>query len=270
MYRILYFLALLSGLIFTSGCDRITEKDVLFRRSLATSDTAERRQLFGRIIDRYPGSEQAAYCRAALLDSSRNYERIRLLNDAIRKNPEFAEAYNLRGQVKSEMCFFRYALRDFEMATSVNREFAEAFYNKANIYRMYRYINEALGAYDTAIMLRPDFAEAWLNRGVTNELLQQNKDALRDFSKAIELSPANAEIWLDRGIVKGKMKDYNGSLADLRKALQLRPDYGKAWQNKGITEYMAGVPDSACNSWGRAAELGIEDARKALEKYCSK
>ncbi|MEI6767055.1 MAG: tetratricopeptide repeat protein [Bacteroidota bacterium] len=268
MKRTLYLLIAISAMLIFNSCGHKRECIALFKKSFTTQDSVEQKKIWEDVITKFPESEQANYCRAALMGRPAFRERIRLLNEAIKENPDFAEAYNLRGLLKLERRFYKFALQDFITASSIDKEYAEAFYNKANLYRIYRSMPEAMGAYDTALMLKPDFSEAWLNRGVANDIWGHYKEAILDFNKAIELSPDNTEIWLDRGIVKGKLKDYKGSLEDLKSALKLNPAYGKAWQNKGITEYMAGMTDSACVSWKKAADLGVADASKAIAKYC--
>ena len=70
--------------------------------------------------------------------------------EAIKLNPDFAEAYNNRGSVFMELGGYARAVSDFDRAIAIKPEFVEAYNNRGGAHRL-------LGDYDAAVV---DYAEA--------------------------------------------------------------------------------------------------------------
>src|SRR5262249_55250527 len=82
-------------------------------------------------------------------------EKLRFYNEAIRLKPDYSEAFNNRGIVRSDKGDVEGALQD----------------------------------YDEAIRLKPDYAVAFNNRGVTRDDKGDVEGALQDYNEAIRLKP---------------------------------------------------------------------------------
>ena len=91
--------------------------------------------------------------------------------EAIRRKPDFPEAYLNRGNAKVRLGLHKAAIADF----------------------------------DEAIRQKPDYADAYLNRGIVKDKMRQYEDAIVDYGEAIRRKPDYAEAYLNRGIVKDNM-----------------------------------------------------------------
>ena len=112
---------------------------------------------------------------------------IEYLNNAIRLQPNYANAYNIRGISYTKLEQYQRAIEDF---------------------------NET-------IRLKPDFTNAYVNRGVAYALLLQYQRAINDFNKAIRLKPDNVNAYNSRGYVYFKQSNKKLGCQDAKKACNL-------------------------------------------------
>jgi tetratricopeptide (TPR) repeat protein/V8-like Glu-specific endopeptidase len=200
-------------------------------------------------VSAYQKNEQSNY-QGALAD----YDR------AIALNPNYAAAYNNRGNLKyQKLNNPQGALADYDRVIALNPNYAGAYNNRGNL--KYQKLNNPQGAladYDRAITLNPNYAEAYNNRGV----LKQNKlnnpqGALADYDRAITLNPNYAEAYNNRGILKqDKLNNPQGALADYDRVIALNPNLAEAYSNRGNLKYQKlNNPQGALADYDRAIAL---------------
>jgi tetratricopeptide (TPR) repeat protein len=145
-------------------------------------------------------------------------------NQAIKLNPNFAEAYNNRGIARRNKSDIDGAITDYNQAIKLNPNFAEAYNNRGNIHLLNAELDLALVDYTRAIELNSKYAEAYSNRGNIYFINSDLDLALSDYSMAIKLRPSFDVAYTNRGelfFVKGQLSD---ALSDLRKANEFVPD----------------------------------------------
>ena len=145
-------------------------------------------------------------------------------NEAIRLKPDYAEAYNNRGNAK--VALGQHA--------------------------------EAIADYDEAIRLKPDYAEAYYIRGFAKGALGQYAEAIVDFDEAIRLKPDYAEAYHFRGFAKGTLGRYAEAIVDFDEAIRLKPDFAEAYNNRGNAKAAAGLIDEARQDFENARDLARE------------
>ena len=160
-----------------------------------------------------------------LIQQGKPEDAIDAYDEAIRLKPNFAEAYNNRGNAKSDLGRHEVAIAD----------------------------------YDEAIRLKPNFAEAYNNRGTAKEGLYRYEVAIADYDEAIRLKPNLAEAYNNRGNVKTKLGHHENAIDDYNQAIQQKPDYAIAYKNRGIAKSKLGQIDKARQDFEKARDL----ARKA-------
>ena len=137
----------------------------------------------------------------------------------------FAEAFNEKDSSK--------AIDLYTQLLALNPDNADAYYNRGNVRYDLGDKSGALSDYDKSISLNPDDAEAYNNRGVVRYDLGDKSGALSDYDKSIELNPDDATAYNNRGVVKHKLGDKSGALSDYDKSISLKPDYAEAYNNRG-------------------------------------
>ena len=85
--------------------------------------------------------------------------------EAIRLKPDYAEAYNNRGNVKAALGRHEEAIADYNEAIRLKPDLALAYNNRGTAKGPLGRHEEAIADYNEAIRLKPDFAEAYNNRG---------------------------------------------------------------------------------------------------------
>ena len=64
------------------------------------------------------------------------------------------------------------------------------------------------------------------------------------------------------------LKDFMGALSDFNIAIVINPDYSDAYNNRGRVKHFLLDDAGACSDWKKAFELGIDDSRDMIDKYC--
>jgi tetratricopeptide (TPR) repeat protein len=109
---------------------------------------------------------------------------IEYLNNAIKLQPNYASAYNMRGISYTRLGQYQRAIEDFNQA----------------------------------IILKPDDAKTYINRGIAYTLLLQYQRAIVDYNKAISLKPGNVNDYYNRGYVYFKQGNKKLGCRDAKKA----------------------------------------------------
>ena len=142
-------------------------------------------------------------------------------NEAIRLKPDYAQAYNNRGNVKGLLERHEEAIADYDEAIRLKPDYAQAYYNRGNAKGRLERHEEAIAAYNEAIRLKPDYAKAYNNRGNVKGLLERHEEAIADYDEAIRLKPDHAQAYNNRGNVKGKLDLRDEARKDFEIALEL-------------------------------------------------
>ena len=113
------------------------------------------------------------------------------------------------------------ALNAYDTAIRLQPDYAEVYNNRGNVKNRLGCPDDALTDYDTAIRLNPHFAEAYHNRGVQKVLCEKLDAAIVDFTEAIRIKSDYAEVYANRGIAKAGLDRIDGAKSDLQTALEL-------------------------------------------------
>ena len=152
------------------------------------------------------GQTAEDYYEKALYYSSDSQSQIDNLTEAIKINPDFADAYHHRGFVKNVFGKHIEAIEDFTVAIKINPDFAKAYYHRGIAKNMLGKHIEAIEDFTVAIKINPDFADAYNSRGATKTILGKHIEAIEDFTVAIKIKPDFADAYNGRGIAKYHLK----------------------------------------------------------------
>jgi len=186
---------------------------------------------------------------------------------AIKFNPEHAKAYVNRGGIYKELGKTKKAIEDFSKAIELNSKHAQAYYNRGITYDELDKIPEAIADYSKAIVLNPKLTEAYHNRGLAYSKSENYPQAINDFSKAIELNPNFTDAYNNRGFAYTALGENQQAINDFSKAIEINPNFPEIYYNRGLIFYSK-MNDSqaACRDWQKAADLGLERAKKLLQE----
>jgi tetratricopeptide (TPR) repeat protein len=151
-------------------------------------------------------------------------------NKAILLDPNYAEAYLLRGKLKEqEFRDNKGAMVDLDRYVALSDTNEDAYLERG----LLRRLNDPQGAladFNKAITLNPNYVRAYSLRSyLKSEKLNDRRGALADYDRIVALSNT-ADAYITRGIFKAEvLKDPQGALADINKAIALDPNSSGAY-----------------------------------------
>ena len=123
-----------------------------------------------------------------LWEGGKTEKALSAYDTAIRLQPNYAEVYNNRGNIKNGLGSHDTALDDYDKAIRLNPNFAETYSNRGSTkFRLGKH-DKAFADLNKAIRLQPDFINAYVNRGVAQLGLGNIDEAKLDFQTALELA----------------------------------------------------------------------------------
>lgn len=146
-----------------------------------------------------------------------------LSDDALAAHAFFAIGCLLSEGGKAEK-----ALSAYDKAIQLQPNYAEVYNNRGNVKNRLGHPDDALADYDTAIRLSPHFAEAYYNRAVRKVLCEKFDAAIVDFTEAIRLNSDYTEASAHRGVAKAELGNIDKARSDLQTALVLSEQQGNA------------------------------------------
>lgn len=217
-------------------------------------------------------------------------ETIRCTTEAIRLNPNFAEAYNRRGAAKLDKQDFDNAIKDFNESIRLKPNFDKPYFNRgtarnnkgdfdgaiedyteairlkpddASAYNARGHIrsnrgdfDEAISDYTDAIRLKPDDANAYFNRAFSRDKKSEFDEAILDYTEAIRLGSNDAITYNNRAASHIRKGNYDNAIKDCNEAIHINPDYAIAYRNRGIAWNEKGEELSALVDFKASIKLG--------------
>ena len=186
-------------------------------------------------------------------------EALEAYEQAIRLDPQFADAYHNKGITLNNLQRYQEALEAYDQAIRLNPQYAPV-YHKSNTLRDPQRCEEALVAYEQAIRLNPKFAAAYYNKGITLSNLQRYEEALEAYDQAIRLNPQYALAYNNKGITLANMQRYQEALEAYDQAIRLNPQYALAYNGKGYTLHDLQRYEEALEAYEQAIRLDPQRA----------
>ena len=182
-------------------------------------------------------------------------------NQAIKFNPNYADAYYNRGIVRNELGDKQAAIDDYNLAIKINPKYAQAYYNRGSVRYELGDKQGAIDDYNQAIKINPNYAQAYYNRGVVRNELGDKQGAIDDYTQAIKINPNLAEAYNNRGLVRSKLGDKQGAIDDYNLAIKINPNDAQAYYNRGIVRKELGDKQGAIDDYTQAIKFNPNDAQ---------
>jgi tetratricopeptide (TPR) repeat protein len=146
--------------------------------------------------------------------------------EAIRRFPQFVEAYVRRGGAYLASGNPEACIVDCDAAIYYDPQFAEAYYNRGLAHSRQENYERAIVDYGEAIQFNPRFARVYVNRGVAYAHQGDLQAAIADYSTAIELNPLLAEAYFNRSLAYSNTDNFEGAITDFAKAMGINMKAG--------------------------------------------
>ncbi|GHT85537.1 hypothetical protein FACS1894137_09940 [Spirochaetia bacterium] len=179
-------------------------------------------------------------------------------NQAIRINPNYADAYIYRGIAYRNKEDYDRAIGDYTEAIRLDPNYAKAYYNRGVAYRNKKDYDRAIADYTEAIRINPNYADAYYNRGVEYGNKKDYDREIADYTEAIRLDPNYAYAYNNRGVAYGNKKDYDREIGDYTEAIRINPNLAEAYNNRGWAWEQKGNKAKADADYAKARQLGYK------------
>ncbi len=139
-----------------------------------------------------PESALPLYYRAIIYEErTRDEEAMDLLDQATSRDPNFADAYNLRGEMYAQQRDFPRAMRDFNEVIRIDPTYSEAYDNLGDVSRRLGNYQAAISYYEKALSHNPNHADALYHRGFIHFLNRSFRRAEEDIKRSLSLEPGH-------------------------------------------------------------------------------
>jgi tetratricopeptide (TPR) repeat protein len=119
-----------------------------------------------------------------------------------------------------------------DKAIKINPRFALAYNVKGQALFNLKQYQEALACYEKALGLRPKYIEAMNNKGLVLTAIGNYSKAIECFNQSIDLNPNDASIWNYKGLSFHALEKYEEAIECFDRAISLNPSYTEALNNK--------------------------------------
>ena len=220
-----------------------------------------------------------------------------ILDECLKVDPYFYEAYYTRGLVREQLAEFDGALTDYNIYVERMPEHTEALFSRATLrYKRGQYelakadfiklLSLPPGETTTVFFQQDQFAtsatkifttqgssKAYIFNylGLTETKLKNYEAAIKALDSAIALNPKDADQLVNRGLAKETSLDKDGAIADYQLALVINPEHSLARHNLGaLTGTLGSAEDSEkllIESIERNPELPYPYAQLAYQRF---
>ncbi len=182
------------------------------------------------------------------------------LTAVVDRNPNDAEAYNVRGTAYGRAGRLSRALKDFNRAISLNRRFYQAFANRALIYRRMGQSNQAARDYNTALSINPQYDVAYIGRGNIYRRAGKTNQAFRDYSQAIQLDTTDPRAYHNRGLIYQDQRNHEFAIEDFSTAISLADKAPAPYNARGVSYLAVNAEQNALDDFNTALKLNNQYA----------
>lgn len=145
-------------------------------------------------------------------------------DQAIKNNPQSAEAFFRRGAALEQKGEFDRAIADLDTAIKLDPNNAKAFADRGHAYSHKKDFEHAIEDYTQSIKLAPNVGHTFSLRAYAYEQKAQYDLAIADCEQSLKLDSDDALAYYVRGLSKQKKGDKSGGKADIAKAKQFDPN----------------------------------------------
>ena len=161
------------------------------------------------------------------------------------------------------------AIADFTEAIKLDPEFADAYFNRGGVwYERFTAgggpaenktnLGQAINDFNEVIRLDPKRTAAYRQRGLSYGGLGEHDRAIADFTEAIQLEPNSAALYYHRGNAWADKGEFKRAIADLTAAIRLDPKDAIAYGRRAETWLALEEYDRAIADYTQTIRFGQE------------
>ena len=203
-----------------------------------------------------PNTRLSQYALAhAALHAGKSGVAIKMCNMLLSFEPQYAEAYLIRGIANANAENLEQALRDLEAAILLDPHLDAARLNRGLVFAELKLWDHALTDYAFIIESGRATAKVYHARGVLWSRTDGHEKAVHDYSLAIDKDPGNAAVFQNRGMAYIELARYTGAIQDFDRARALGGNADVLLRLRATAHFSAGDSELACRDWRESCRL---------------
>jgi tetratricopeptide (TPR) repeat protein len=176
-------------------------------------------------------------------------------DEAIRLEPDKAQAYGQRGQAWAAKGDIESALADYEAAIRIDPSNPTLLRDQGILWRRLGDLDRALAAFDHAIRLGFSDASAYNERGQVWLEKGRHERAIADFNQALKIDPSLVSALINRGIAWRSKGALDRAIADFGQVISIDPNLPAAYYNRGLARTEKQEFEAAMAEFAKVWEL---------------
>ncbi|XP_068717425.1 uncharacterized protein [Montipora capricornis] len=186
---------------------------------------------------------------------SKPLDALSAFNNAIRVNPDYAEAFYQRGLTKMKLNHAK-GIHDFNRALAINPSLFQAFLSRAAYYGMKGRFSKGIMSCNEAIKLQPRSVRAYLYRGALKYNIKAFSLAVKDLTEAVAIDCKCSLAYFNRAVCYHEMRYFQKALMDYGTVMLLDEEPNlKVLQNRGLLYFEIDDIDNALQDFLAASEV---------------
>jgi tetratricopeptide (TPR) repeat protein len=190
------------------------------------------------------------------------------IKKALTLNPNYAEGYNLQGDIYTSGNKMDKAIQSYVKSTTLDSTNAKVYYNLAQLYAHTNKQKDGITAFNKALSLDNKYVMAYMGRAALLNDMKDYKASIADYDKVVELNRFFTYAYKARGMTKFNNDDYTGAIADFDHYLEMEDQDALVYYQRGLAKVKSKQLLQGCMDFDSAFRLGYKEADKAIKKYC--
>lgn len=191
-----------------------------------------------------------------------------LWTNVIRNNPQQLIGYYNRGCALREKGRIIEAIDDFSAAIAIQPIHFDALMARGALYAAIHEYSKAIIDYNVAASAKPEMYLVYLNRGNAYYFTGDFISAKADYKRVLQYEPTHADAGFSLILCMIETNTAVSEIYDqLNTFLALHPNHAEAYYLRGLVSTEV-APDDACDDFKSAANLGHDQAKQFVMKFC--
>lgn len=177
---------------------------------------------------------------------------------SIPNQPSTADDYFLQAVMKQNVQGdLPGAMAALDEAIRLNPGYSQAFLTRGRVNHARGNLKQALADFNQSIRIHPKGYVGYLHRAIVHGQLKDTQQALADYDQVIRLNPnaaVNLVTYYNRASLRAQAGDYQGAIDDLSQAIQIR-ETPKAYAKRATVQWQLRNREGTIADFQKAAEL---------------
>lgn len=241
------------------------EASEFFKQGLEKFDRGDYRPAiedFNQALRNNPDFADAYYYRG--MSRYKKGDALGAINDysqLLRINPSHVEAYSNRGLIRALLGDRWGGMQDYNQALQIDSQHIKTYLNRSSLRVELEDYQGAIADCNAVLNINPNLPKAYLIRGLAHSELAEYSTAMEDYNQTLKINPNLAEVYVNRGLNRTALGDYQEAIADFNQAIQLNPNYTLAYLNRGYTRLQVGDNWASLEDFDQALSLDPVSAK---------